>query len=73
MAIHITDNTMTLEVDNRVVATCGYGNGAWIVSAYPARLFTRDHAIGADNRRASGGGCPDSHPNWSRSEGIFDG
>jgi hypothetical protein len=27
MAMHITDNTMTLEVHNRVVATCGYGNG----------------------------------------------
>ena len=54
MAIRITHDTMTLETGNRVVATARFseratagGNGAWIVSAYPARLFTRVQAITA--------------------------
>ena len=54
MAIHITDDTMTLEIDDRVVATAmfsertaGGGNGACIVSTDLARLFTRDQAITA--------------------------
>jgi hypothetical protein len=54
MAIHITDDTMTLMIDNRVVATARFsghaaadGGGAWIVSTHPARLFTRDQAITA--------------------------
>jgi hypothetical protein len=54
MAIHITDDTMTLETGGRVVATARFsehaaadGHGAWIVSAHPARLFTRDQAIAA--------------------------
>ena len=54
MAIQITDVTMTLEADNCVVATARFsehaaaeGNGAWIVSIYPARLFSRDQAITA--------------------------
>ena len=45
---------MTLEVDDRVVATARFsqhaaadGNGAWIVSTHPARLFNRDQAITA--------------------------
>lgn len=37
MALRITHDTMTLEI----------GNGAWIVSTYPARLFTRVQAITA--------------------------
>ena len=52
MAIHITDDTMTLKVGDRAVATTRFsqhaaanGNGAWIVSTKPARLFTRDQAI----------------------------
>jgi hypothetical protein len=54
MAIRIEDNFMALEVDGAVAATARYsrhaagdGNGAWIVSTYPARLFTRNEAITA--------------------------
>ena len=54
MAIRITNDMMTLEIDNRVVATARYkayaaadGNGAWIVSTCPARLFTCDQAVTA--------------------------
>jgi hypothetical protein len=51
MALRITHDTMTLEIDNRVVATARFsehdGKGAWIVSTYLARLFTRDQAITA--------------------------
>jgi hypothetical protein len=43
MALQITHDTMTLEIDNRVVATARFGehaaadgNGAWILSAHPA-------------------------------------
>jgi len=54
MALRITHDAMTPETGNRVVATAGFsehaaadGNGARVVSAYPARLFTRDQAITA--------------------------
>jgi hypothetical protein len=54
MAIRINDESMTLEIEGRVVATArlsqnaaGDGNGAWIVSTYPARLFSRNQAITA--------------------------
>jgi len=54
MAIRITDETMTLEIGDRVVATVRFsghaaadGNGAWTVSTHPARLLTRDQAITA--------------------------
>jgi hypothetical protein len=47
VAIRITCDTITLEVDNRVVATALFseheaadGNGGWIVSACPARSST---------------------------------
>ena len=52
MALRIAHHMMTLEAGNRVVATARFsehaaaeGNGAWIVSTYPALLFTRDQAI----------------------------
>jgi hypothetical protein len=52
MAIHITDDTMSLEIGDRVVATARFsehaaadGNGAGIVSTHSARLFPRDQAI----------------------------
>ena len=64
MSVHINANSMTLEIDNRVVATARFsehaaadGNGAWIVSTHPARLFTRNLAITAltlAERRAHG-------------------
>jgi hypothetical protein len=54
MAIRIEDNRMALEVDGAVVATArfspyaaGYYQGAWIVSTYPRRLFSRNEAITA--------------------------
>ena len=54
MAIHIEDNFMTLELNGAVIATARFsqhaaanGNGAWIVSTHPARLFYRDQAITA--------------------------
>lgn len=54
MAIRIDEDLMTLEIDGDVVATARYskdaaanGNGAWIVSTHPARLFTRNRAITA--------------------------
>ena len=47
MSIRINANSMTLEIDDRVVATARFsqhaaadGNGAWVVSTHPARLFT---------------------------------
>ena len=54
MAIRINEDFMTLTVDGRVVATARFskdaaadGNGAWIVSTHPLRLFYRDQAITA--------------------------
>jgi hypothetical protein len=54
MAIRIESEFMALEVDVSIVATARFseyaaadGNGAWIVSTYPARLFTRNQAITA--------------------------
>jgi hypothetical protein len=54
MAICIGTNSMTLEMGDHVVATARFsehaaadGNGTWIVSTYPARLFSRNQAITA--------------------------
>ena len=54
MAVRIEDNFMALEVNGAVVATARFsqhaaadGNGAWIVSTHPARLFSRNQAITA--------------------------
>ena len=54
MAIRIEDDLMTLEAHGAVVATARFsqraaadGNGAWIVSTRPARLFSRNQAITA--------------------------
>ena len=54
MTIRIGTDSMTLELDNRVIATARFskdaaadGNGAWIVSTHPARLFNRNQAITA--------------------------
>jgi hypothetical protein len=75
MAIRIEDNFMALEVDGAVVATARFskdaaadGNGAWIVSTHPARLFYRDQAITAltlAERLAAGFGDDDPFvKNW---------
>jgi hypothetical protein len=52
--IEINDEYTSLTVDGKVIATArisrhaaASGKGAWIVSTYPARLFTRDQAITA--------------------------
>lgn len=77
MAIRINDDSMTLEVDGRVVATARFsehaaadGNGAWIVSTHPARLFSRNRAITAltlAERLASGFGDDDPFvKNWRK-------
>ena len=54
MPIRINANSMTVEIEDRVVATARFsehaaanGNGAWIVSTHPARLFSRNQAITA--------------------------
>ena len=52
--IEFSDETMVLAVDGEIVATARFnqhraadGNGAWVVSTHPARLFTRNQAITA--------------------------
>jgi hypothetical protein len=50
----IDDDCMSLEIDGSVLAAAKLrdrgavgGRGAWTVSSYPGRLFTRDQAITA--------------------------
>ena len=52
--IEIKDENLALRIDGCVVATARFsrhaaanGNGAWIVSTHPTRLFTRNDAITA--------------------------
>jgi hypothetical protein len=52
--LEITNESMSLTVDGKVVASARFskhaaadGHGAWIVSTHPARLFTRNDAITA--------------------------
>jgi hypothetical protein len=54
MVVRIESEYIALEVDGAVVAAARFskhatadGNGAWIVSTHPARLFTRNQAITA--------------------------
>jgi len=54
MSTNINDDSMSLEIDGRVIATAQFsehaaadGYGAWIVSCHPGRLFTRNQAITA--------------------------
>jgi hypothetical protein len=54
MAIRIEDDFLSAEHDRRVIATARYsshvaadGQGAWIVSGLPCRLFDRNQAITA--------------------------
>ena len=54
MAARIEDQFMTAEYGGRVIATARYssdaaadGQGAWIVSGLPRRLFNRNQAITA--------------------------
>jgi hypothetical protein len=52
MPTKINDDSMSLEIDGQVIATADFrehagadGHGAWAVSYYPGRLFTRNQAI----------------------------
>ena len=54
MAARIGDDYMTTEFGGRVLATARHsayaaadGQGAWVVSDWPGRLFTRNQAISA--------------------------
>ena len=68
--IEITDECMSLKVEDKFIATArftqhaaGDGNGAWIVSTHPARLFSRNEAITALTVAELGEtGNSDSHP-----------
>ena len=70
MAARIEDGYMTAEYDGQVIATAQYsahvaagGQGAWIVSGLPRRMFSRDQAITAmvlAERLAAGYGNDDS-------------
>ena len=69
MAARIDDDYMTAEFGGRVISTARYtahaaadGQGAWIVSGLPRRLFTRNQAITAmvlTERLAAGHGGDD--------------
>jgi hypothetical protein len=67
MTVRITDDMMTLEVGERVVAArfsepaAAGGHGPRVVSAHPVRLFTRNQAITALTV-AGLDEYPDSHP-----------
>ena len=54
MSTKINGAAMSLEIDGRVIATAEFsehavadGQGAWIVSCHPGRLFTRNRTITA--------------------------
>ena len=54
MSTKINDDSMSLEISGHVIAIAKFsehaaanGHGAWIVSSYPGRLFTRNTAITA--------------------------
>ncbi len=54
MSTRIKDDSMSLEIDGRVIVAadcCEHaaadGQGAWIISSYPDRLFIRNQAITA--------------------------
>jgi hypothetical protein len=54
MGARTEDHFMTAKYDGRIIATARYsshaaadGQGAWIASDYPSRLFTRNQAITA--------------------------
>ena len=54
MSTKINDDSMSLEINGHVIATAEFrnhatadGQGAWVVSCHPGRLFTRNQAITA--------------------------
>jgi hypothetical protein len=81
MSTKINDDSMSLEIGGRVIATAQFrehaaadGHGAWIVSRHPGRLFTRNQAITAmvlAERLAAG--CGDDDPfvaGWREELGL---
>ena len=81
MSTKINDDSMSLEIDGRVIATAKFreraaadGHGAWIVSYHPGRFFTRNQAITAmmlAERLAAG--CGDDDPfviGWREELGL---
>jgi hypothetical protein len=70
MSTKINDESMSREIDGRVIATAELreraaadGRGAWVVSCHPGRLFTRNQAIRAmvlAERLAAGYGDDDA-------------
>jgi len=76
MSTKINDDTMSLEIDGRVVATAEFseraaadGHGAWIVSCHPGRLFARNQAITAmvlaERLAPRGAWAQASWPRWA--------
>ena len=71
MAVRIESEHMAAEVNGQVVATARWnwyaaadGNAAWIATAHPKRLFSREQAISAmvlASLLASGHGDGDPH------------
>ena len=69
MGARIEDHFMIAEYDGRIIATARYsshaaadGQGAWVASDHPNRLFTRNQAITAmvlAERLATGRGDDD--------------
>ena len=81
MSTKINDDSMSLEIDGRVIATADFrehaaadGQGAWTVSCHPGRLFARNQAITAmvlAERVATG--CGDDDPfvvGWREELGL---
>ncbi len=81
MSTKINDDSMSLEMGDRVIATADFsehvaadGHGAWTVSCHPGRQFTRNQAITAmvlAERLAAGFG--DSDPfvlGWREELGL---
>jgi hypothetical protein len=76
--IEISDEYMIAAVDGEIVATARWnwyaaadGNGAWLASTHPKRLFSRDQAISAmvlASLLASGRGDEDPHVTSLRRE-----
>ena len=75
MAARIEDQLMTAEFGGRVVATAQYspdaaadGQGGWIVSGLPRRLFSRDQvitAMGWRNGSPRATAVPGTVPPWT--------
>ena len=81
MSTMINDESMSLEIDGRVVVTAEFreraaadGHGVWIISCHSGRLFTGNQAITAmvlAERLATGYGDDDPFvPGWREEPGL---